>query len=292
MPKSMTGYGQAEFEDEQFRVRVEVKSLNAKQADVIFHLPNAFAAQEMAWRNLTATHLERGKIMLALHYEPKQVSTHLWKINHAFFKTYYEMLRSLAEEVGAPTTGLFQLALQAPEVLNKADMVITDAVIVRAIEGIIQEALQQCDQARRQEGEVLVQNIATYLQHIRQGLASIEKLAPNRTDLIKEKLVERLALLRASQQVDEGRLEQELMYYGERLDITEEQVRLKQHLAYFEEVMQSEQAVGKKLGFIAQEIGREINTIGSKANDAAIQRQVVLMKDALEKIKEQLQNIL
>lgn len=292
MLKSMTGYGQAEFEDEELCVRATVKTLNAKHADVNLHLSSAFTDQEMAWRQLAITHLERGKIVLTINYEPKRAATPSMQINSALFRTHYTILQSLAEEVGAPTTALFQLALQTPEVITKADSDITLAGYTQVMERVIQEALQQCDQARKEEGAILTQNIAAYLQHIKQGLASIEKLDANRIEASREKLAAKLAPLKAAYPVDENRLEQELIYYTERLDITEEKVRLTRHLAYFEAVMSSDQAVGKKLSFIAQEIGREINTIGSKANDAAIQKHVVLMKDELEKIKEQLQNIL
>ncbi|MEM7055309.1 MAG: YicC/YloC family endoribonuclease [Bacteroidota bacterium] len=292
MLKSMTGYGRAEFEDEELYVSATVKTLNAKHADVNLHLPSAFTAQEIAWRQLAITHLERGKIVLTINYESKRAATPSMQINRALFKAHYTMLQSLAEEVGAPATALFQLALQTPEVITKADNNITFAGYTQVIERVIQEALQQCDQTRRKEGAMLAQNIATYLQHIKQGLASVEKLDANRIEAIREKLAAKLALLKGTYPVDENRLEQELIYYTERLDITEEKVRLSCHLAYFEAVMSSDQAVGKKLSFIAQEIGREINTIGSKSNDADIQKHVVLMKDELEKIKEQLQNIL
>lgn len=288
----MTGYGQAVFENEQLRVYVEIKTLNAKQAEVTLRLPSAFTAQEIAWRNLVITHLTRGKIVVAIHCEPKQAAAPSMQINQELFKAYYKTLQTLASEVKATTTGIFQLAWYAPAVLQKADTTLPTTEDIHCVEHVIQEALQRCDEARNKEGAVLTQHIATYLHDIKQGLASVAKIAPASGEAIKDKLVAKLISLKDVQHVDENRLVQELLYYAERLDITEETVRLAQHLNYFEEVMQSNQAVGRKLGFIAQEIGREINTIGAKAQDVTIQKQVVLMKDELEKIKEQLQNIL
>lgn len=288
----MTGYGQAVLENEQYRVQVEVKTLNAKQPEVTLRFPNAFTAQEIPWRNLAITHLIRGKILLAIDYDPKQAAEHPIPINQALFKAYYKTLQTLAEEVRAPATELFPLAWHAPAVLQKVDTTLPTAADIQRIERAIQKALQQCDKVRSQEGAVLAQHIATYLQYIKQGLARIEKMAPISRGAMKDKLIAKLMALQDVQPVDENRLAQELLYYAEKLDITEETVRLAQHLNYFEEVMQSNQPVGKKLSFIAQEMGREINTMGAKAQDAAMQQQVVLMKDELEKIKEQLQNIL
>ncbi|MEM7382811.1 MAG: YicC/YloC family endoribonuclease [Bacteroidota bacterium] len=292
MLKSMTGYGQAVFEDDQYRVQVEVKTLNAKQAEVTLRCPSVFTAQEIPWRNLAISHLVRGKMLLAIDYEPRQAATPPISIDQALFKTYYKTLQTLANEVGAPTTALFPLAWNAPAVLQRADAALPTEEDIHRIELTVRAALQQCDQVRSQEGIVLARHIDTYLQHIKQGLTCIEKIAPISREAIKDKLIAKVMALQDVQPVDKNRLAQELLYYTERLGITEEVVRLAQHLSYFEETMQRNQPVGKKLSFIAQEMGREINTIGAKAQDAAIQKQVVLMKDELEKIKEQLQNIL
>lgn len=286
----MTGYGQATHEDEHLRIYAEVKTINAKHADVSLRLPRALAAYELAWRNQAIARLERGKMTLTVSYERKEASLPTTHINADRFKAYYQTLQGLAEAVGATTPALFQLALQGPEVITPTDPAAGTEAALPILEQVIREALAQCDQSRQTEGAALASQLRGARQNIQKGLTRIEELAPARGQAIQEKL--RAGIEALVQEVDESRLAQELIYYLERLDIAEEQVRLAQHLAYFEEVMQGDQPAGKKLGFIAQEMGREINTIGSKANDAAIQREVVLMKDELEKIKEQLQNIL
>jgi uncharacterized protein (TIGR00255 family) len=292
MTKSMTGYGEANYEDDSLRISAEVKSINAKYADITLRLPKAFSAQEIAWRNLAVACLERGKIILSVTYERKDVTLSQTHINSILFKRYYHVLRSLAEEVGASTQGLFQLAMQFPEVIAKSDQDVDHEENPQLFEKVIQAAIQQCNQSRQQEGAVLASKLLDYLQGIKKSLEEVRKLDPIRSKVIRKKLQESIKAVIATHAMDETRLEQEVLYYLERLDITEEKVRLAQHLSYFEEVMTGPQSEGKKLGFIAQEIGREINTIGSKANDVAIQKEVILMKDELEKIKEQLQNIL
>jgi uncharacterized protein (TIGR00255 family) len=292
MIKSMTGYGKAHHEDEWLRISVEVKSINAKHADVTLRLPKAFSAREIVCRNLAVAYLERGKIALSVTYEHKDATLASTHINQALFKRYYHALQSLAEEVGASSQALFQLAMQFPEVITKTDQDIDYEEDPQVFEKVIQVALQQCDQSRQKEGTVLASKLLGYLQGIKKSLEAVENIDPVRSNAIREKLQNNINALIATHAIDENRLAQEMIYYLERLDITEEKVRLAQHLSYFEEVMRSPQAEGKKLGFIAQEIGREINTIGSKANDVAIQKEVILMKDELEKIKEQLQNIL
>jgi uncharacterized protein (TIGR00255 family) len=292
MIKSMTGYGEANYKDDSLRISAEVRAINAKYADITLRLPKAFSAQEIAWRNLAVACLERGKIILSVTYERNDVTLSQTHINSTLFKRHYHILRSLAEEVGASTQVLFQLAMQFPEVIAKSDQDVDHEENPQLFEKIIQAALQQCDQSRQQEGAVLASKLSGYLQGIKKSLEEVRKLDPVRSKVIRKKLQESIKAVIAAHAMDETRLEQEVLYYLERLDITEEKVRLAQHLFYFEEVMRGPQSEGKKLGFIAQEIGREINTIGSKANDVAIQKEVILMKDELEKIKEQLQNIL
>lgn len=292
MIRSMTGYGEAAFENEWLRISVEVKSINAKYVDVNMRLPKAFSAKEIVWRNLAIAHLERGTVTVSVTYERKDTALPLTYINQPLFKRYYHDLKTLAEEVGASSQALFQLAMQAPEVVTKSTHVLGSEEDCQILEKVIRAALQQCDESRQIEGTVLANKLLGYLAIIRRCLKNIEKLDVSRKKAVREKLQTSVTPWITTKTIDETRLEQELIYYLERLDITEEQVRLAQHLSYFEEVMESTQAVGKKLGFIAQEMGREINTIGSKANDAAIQKEVIFMKDELEKIKEQLQNIL
>ena len=290
--RSMTGYGQAHFEDNRLRISVEVKSINSKHADVSLKIPRAFSAQEVAWRNLVTAHLVRGKVMLTITYEHKLAASPVTYIDQELFKTYYDTLNKMAQEVGATSQEIFRLALQCPEVITKPEQDIDPEVDEKILATVLKDALRQCDQSRQIEGAALAKKLSLYLENIKKCLAAVEKLAPTRKKAIREKLKANVVSLAATPPIDEERLEQELLYYVERLDITEEVVRLTQHLAYFEEVMESTQSEGKKLGFIAQEMGREINTIGAKANDAAIQKEVILMKEELEKIREQVQNIL
>jgi len=292
MIKSMTGYGEAKYEDERLRISVEVKSINAKYVDISMRLPKVFSAKEIVFRNLAIAHLERGTITVSVTYERKDTTLPPTYINQALFKHYYQMLQTLAEEVGAPSQALFELAMHAPEVVVKASQELGSEEDYQALGKVIQTALQRCTKSRQTEGSVLANKLSDYLRIMKGGLKKIEKLDINRKEKIKQKLQGSVMPWVTTKTIDETRLEQELIYYLERLDITEEQVRLAQHLSYFEEVMKSTQAVGKKLGFLAQEMGREINTIGAKANDTAIQKEVILMKDELERVKEQLQNIL
>jgi len=288
----MTGYGQAHFEDNRLRISVEVKSINSKHADVSLKIPRAFSAQEVAWRNLVIAHLVRGKVMRTITYEHKLAASPVTYIDQELFKTYYDTPNKMAQEVGATSQEIFRLALQCPEVITKPEQDIDPEVDEKILATVLKDALRQCDQSRQIEGAALAKKLSLYLENIKKCLAAVEKLAPTRKKAIREKLKANVVSLAATPPIDEERLEQELLYYVERLDITEEVVRLTQHLAYFEEVMASTQSEGKKLGFIAQEMGREINTIGAKANDAAIQKEVILMKEELEKIREQVQNIL
>ncbi len=292
MLKSMTGFGKAYWEDDQVRIIVESKTLNAKHADVSMRLPAMYADKEIAWKNLLIEHLERGRISITINCDNKQTEVSQIELNLNLFKQYYGILSAWAEELKAPTSVIFPLALKIPGVIHPANEPTADETITSKIEKIIKIAIHKCEETRQEEGAVLSQKIAEYVAHINQGLKAVEELDHKRLVTTRSKLVDKLHALQGPLPIDENRLEQELIYYIERMDITEEKVRLAKHLAYFETVMYHEEAAGKKLGFIAQEMGREINTIGAKANDAAIQKQVILIKDELEKIKEQLQNIL
>lgn len=291
MIRSMTGFGKATWEDDTIRIQAEVKSLNAKHADISMRLPKAYADKELTWKNLVVEKLERGRILLTVCCEHKQADVKEVAINQTLFKAYYNMLADLAKELEADTD-LFSITLKMPGVMQGIEEHPAEEQVVQKIEKAIQDAIEKCDVNRREEGVVLGQKIKEYLQHISQSLALSEELDGGRMELVRTKLINKLQGLQVDLPIDENRLEQELIYYIERMDITEEKVRLEKHLAYFEQVMSREVAAGKKLGFIAQEMGREINTLGAKANDASIQKQVILMKDELEKIKEQLQNIL
>lgn len=292
MIKSMTGYGRADHDDAQLRISAEVKAINAKYVEVHMRLPSAFLMREIAWRNLAIACLERGTITISVTCESKGVGALPAHLNTTLFRHYYHTLQTLAEEVGASSQALFQLALQAPEVLVKAAQAPHREQDYLAIEKVIRAALKQCNESRQAEGAVLSSKLSDYVKIIRESWRKLEGMDTDRKQAVKQRLQVSAVPWVTAGAIDKVRLEQEFAYYLERLDITEEKVRLARHLSYFEEVMEDTQAVGKKLGFIAQEIGREINVIGAKANDAVIQKEVIQMKDALEKVKEQLQNIL
>ncbi|MHB9147755.1 MAG: YicC/YloC family endoribonuclease [Candidatus Amoebophilus sp.] len=296
MQKSMTGFGKAIYEDDQLRVSVEARSVNSKHADVSLQVPKLFTEQTLAWRNLIITYLHRGKIEVTVSYEAKQKATPQIVIQEPLFKAYYKMLEQLANDVSAHTNNIFDIALKTTGVMVNATDKAFDTEIDEhtrdKIEDTIRTALQKCDQTREEEGKTLLQSISSYLYKITQELALINSLDSNRLEVIRTRLLDKLKAISPELPIDELRLEQELVYHLEKLDITEEKVRLANHLAYFEKVMQHEEIAGKKLTFITQEIGRELNTLGVKANDATIQQYVIVMKNELEKIKEQLQNIL
>ncbi len=289
----MTGFGKATYEDDQIMVYVEVKSINAKYADINLQVPKLLTEQMLPWRNLVQTQLQRGKIDLFINYVDKQQTNPSLAVQESLFKAYYHTFEQLAQKVGASTHPVFQLAMQAPGVmLTNIPQEATHTSSLQKIESTLQTALQRCDQARLQEGEVLAKSIRHYLDKIAQELAAVDELDAHRITRIKEKLVEKLNMLPAIRPLDETRLEQEMIYYLEKLDFKEERVRLASHLAYFDQVMRTDPLAGRNLSFIAQEIGRELNTLGAKANDAAVQQHVTVMKNELEKIKEQLLNIL
>lgn len=287
----MTGYGMATFENESTVVAVEVKTLNSKFLDASIKLPRVFADKEIEVRSLLSERLERGKIGVNIEYQRKDNSTPKVNIDKELFKYYYNQYKELANEVSADMSDLFRLAISAPEVINNE--VVKDHEEVKQewlnLYSVIKEAVQKCDEFRQKEGEVLMKIILGNIRNIKTYSDEISKLDPIRTEAIKNRLHQHIKDL---EQVDKNRFEQEIIYYLEKLDIKEEKVRLQSHLDFFNDVVEKESSPGKKLGFISQEIGREINTIGSKANDAAIQQWVVKMKEELEQIKEQLLNII
>jgi uncharacterized protein (TIGR00255 family) len=292
MAKSMTGYGIANFENEKLTVSVEVKTLNSKFLDVNFRLPKSFSDKELEVRNLVSEYLERGKVSFTVEYARKEPVVPKVAVNKQLFKAYYDELLSLAQEVNSSTSEIFKMAIQSPEVLvveKVEDGLLQDWELVK---GAIVQALDQCNQFRKKEGDALKIKLLEYIDRIGGFLAGVEEQDPARVVAVKERIRQNLEDVVGKEQVDQNRFEQELIYYIEKMDISEEKVRLKTHLNYFKEIIKADDTPGKKLGFLAQEIGREINTIGSKANDALMQKNVVGMKEELEKIKEQLLNLL
>ena len=292
MIKSMTGFGQAVVDDSQVQVSVEIKCLNSKFLDLSMRLPKAFSEKEMEVRNLISEKLERGKISITIEYAPLGESAVKQTYNEGLFKAYYNQLRKLADSVGELQVDVFSLALESPDVVQSKIKEEASEDEWGKVRHCIQEAIAKCEAFRVKEGEVLGQMLKNCCDTIRTSLGHVEKLDPQRVDRIREKLKGNVISFFGEQGYDNNRLEQEIIFYIEKLDINEEKVRLKAHLDYFLEALRERQSNGKKLAFIAQEIGREINTIGSKANDADIQKHVVQMKEELEKIKEQLNNVL
>lgn len=290
MVKSMTGYGKAQAERNNTLVSVEVKALNSKFLELNLRLPRAYSEKEIEIRNLLSQQLERGKVNIGVEVQSSDASEARIEFNKPLFLQYYRQLQELAIAAGASQNDVFRLALQQPEV-SKSISSEFDEEEWLFISGLVAEAVQQCVAFRNREGEALQERLADYAQEIRQQLIAIEEQDPFRIEGIKERLHKKLEEAKQVEKIDQNRLEQELIYYIEKLDISEEKVRLLTHLNYFEQVMLAQDSNGKKLGFIAQEIGREINTIGSKVNDATIQRNVVIMKEGLEKIKEQVLNL-
>ena len=295
MIKSMTGYGKAEAILETGKITVEVRSLNGKTADISIKTSMLPKDKEMAVRQKIAAELTRGNIDFFVTFEPNAADS-AKKINMALAMEYYSQLKILGEQIGAGElyaqnpNDLIATILRMPEVMDsKKQDVITDENWP-VVEACIDQALASINAFRAQEGEVLYKDVTSKVNNILEFSKQVETFEQERVDAIREKILSRFAELKA--EPDQSRLEQEMIFYIEKLDITEEKVRLKNHCNYFREVAQSEEAVGRKLGFIAQEMGREINTLGSKANEANMQILVVKMKDELEKIKEQVLNIL
>ena len=291
MIKSMTGFGQVQHDDGKIQISVEVKSLNSKFLDLGLRLPKVFSEKEIDVRNLISEKLERGKISIAIEYQRSGQQEIKQSYNEELFLTYYAQLKRLADKAMAPYENLFEAALNSPDVIqNRQDEFSEEDW--NPVKKLILEAIGSCDDFRKAEGKVLESKLAEYIKSIRNALIKVEELDPKRVERIREKLKGNVTAFLGEEGYDTNRLEQEIIFYIEKLDIHEERVRLKSHLDYFLQILNESQSGGKKLGFISQEIGREINTIGSKANDAEIQKHVVLMKEELEKIKEQLNNVL
>lgn len=284
---SMTGYGKAETNTHNKKFTVEIKSLNSKQIDMNVRVPSSYRDKELKIRKLLSTALSRGKIdcSLFVEYNGTEKTTN---INTEVVKKYYHELQIIAKELDN-NDELMSTVMRMPEVM-KVEKEEIDPQEWETIENLIQQASNALTQFRKDEGQSLAQDFKLRIENIRGLMLNIEKEEHQRIAKIKERIVEKIGELKSN--IDESRMEQELIYYLEKLDVTEEIIRLSNHLNYFLETMHSDISEGKKLGFICQEIGREVNTIGSKSNNAEMQQQVVQMKDELEKIKEQILNVL
>lgn len=291
MIKSMTGYGIASFDSGNTKYTVEIKSLNSKFLELLLRIPKSFSEKEFQLRNECNKQIERGKVSLSITVEQGDSSVKAAGIDRTLLKNYYDQLKSVSDELGEPTGNLLQLALGLPEVVKYDEDTVSEEEW-KIVERTFQQALAAFQQFRADEGNVLEQDVKMRIGIILKNLEKVEVEEPKRIPLIKERLNQFLNEAVGRENIDQNRFEQELIYYIDKLDITEEKIRLKSHCDYFVETLKNADANGKKLGFISQEIGREINTMGSKANDASIQKLVVGMKEELEKIKEQLLNVL
>ena len=293
MMQSMTGFGKAVSEFTDKKVVIEVKSLNSKQLDLYTKINYFYRSKELEIRNLVQQELGRGKVELSLMVDQVSEASAGVQINKVAFSNYVNQIKEISEESGvALPNDWFTVVMRMPEVLKQEqNEELSDEEWEKTLSAI-KEALKALNEFRSQEGEGLKKFFIERINTIRGYLAEVPNYEKARIDKIKARLEENLAALEEKVSLDSGRLEQEMIFYIEKLDISEEKQRLAKHLDYFIETMEKEPACGKKLGFIAQEMGREINTLGSKSNCSELQVLVVNMKDELEKIKEQVLNVL
>ncbi|WP_242083280.1 YicC/YloC family endoribonuclease [Aestuariivivens sediminis] len=285
MIHSMTGYGKSVLQLPTKKITIELKSLNSKNLDLNSRMPSIYREKELTIRKLLANTLVRGKIDFSIYVETTAEDTST-QINTPVVKQYMQQLKQV---VDADDTELLKMAVRFPDALNTVREEI-DETEWKRIEGEIKKAIDDLSNHRLDEGKVLEVDFRSRVSNISAILKEVIKMDPERVEGVRERLSKGVEELK--EKFDENRFEQELIFYIEKLDITEEKVRLKNHLDYFIECLNSKESNGKKLGFISQEMGREINTIGSKSNYAPMQQLVVQMKDELEKIKEQLLNVL
>lgn len=288
---SMTGFGRSELELGQKKITIEIRALNSKQMDIILKLPSIIKDKESDIRNEISKALIRGKVDVYVSYEGNEDERGV-TINKSIFKDYFSQIRSLSEEINIPVSDdIFNTILRLPDTLKMDKAIVSDEDWALIFEGVVR-AVSEVRQFRIQEGKCLKDDILKRLSAIEGLSEAIEPFEKTRLEKISTRIRENLEELVGWDKVDKNRFEQELLYFIEKFDINEEKVRLNNHCKYFREIVDTEDFSGRKLGFIAQELGREINTIGSKANDSTIQQMVVQMKDELEKIKEQINNIL
>ena len=291
MIQSMTGYGNAVVAYKDKKIHVEIKSLNSKQLDLQTRIAPLYREKEMECRAMVAEALIRGKVDMCVWIE-KESAVDATPVNTALVENYYHQLKDVAQKVGIPepTDWLYTLT-RMPDVLTKTDVETLEESEWAIVKGAVADALKSLVDFRKQEGAALEKKFAEKIDNIAQLLADIEPYEKGRVEKIKTRIEGGLKQI-PDVEYDKNRLEQELIYYIEKLDISEEKQRLANHLKYFRETMAEPAGQGKKLGFIAQEMGREINTTGSKSNQAEMQNIVVKMKDELEQIKEQVLNAL
>ena len=286
MIRSMTGFARSSFESQDISMTVEVRALNSKNLELNLRLPYSYRSWEDELRTAIKPQLLRGKVDVNFNVN-HQGAAAAAELNKEVISDYIQQLREIADVTPAE---LLPIATRLPDALQSAE-VLPDDNQKKEVFGLVQQAIRQLINYQTAEGQAMIKDLNTQIESIKKGLEHVNDKKDLRIQQVRSKLQDNLKSLAV--EVDQNRFEQELIFYLEKFDINEEIVRLRQHLLYFCEVMNNERETkGKKLGFIAQEIGREINTIGSKANDASLQKEIVQMKDALERIKEQLLNIL
>ena len=291
MQKSMTGFGKAEVKLENKSIIAEIRSLNSKQLDLAVKMPSIYRSVEAEVRSLLAKQLVRGKVDLFVTVESNEVQSAA-QVDKEQFRAYLSQVTEACALAGVEPSydQLVAAVLRMPNVVNANDVQTASEAELQAVVQAVSEAAAHLDEFRSQEGEVLMEDLLRRVDKIWAYREQITPYEESRTAAVRERILDGIAKLGV--EVDNNRLEQEMIFYIEKLDITEERVRLHNHCKYFHEVASEEPQAGRKLGFIAQEMGREINTTGSKANDHEIQKLVVQMKDELEKIKEQVLNVL
>lgn len=290
MIKSMTGYGKASAQFGAKKITAEIKALNSKGLDAMIKTSSLYREKEAELRGLLSEKVIRGKVDLVLFAESDEEKPQA-EINIELARDYHRQLQELADATGTAPVDFISLIMRMPDILNSRRQELSEEEW-KVAQVVVAEALKSFDAFRMQEGGHLESDLLLRIANIQSLQKEIEAQAGDRIELVKSRLKEALASIEDNSRVDQNRFEQELIYYLEKFDITEELVRLQNHCNYFKETLNETAGQGKKLGFISQEIGREINTLGSKANHAGIQRLVVQMKDELEKIKEQVLNIM
>lgn len=290
MVLSMTGFGKTTCEVGSKKITIEIKSLNSKQLDLFSRVPNVYKEKDLELRNIVAQRLERGKIEFGIFVENLNGDAST-QINQALVENYYSQIKSMSEKMGVPEpSDWMALLLRMPEVM-KTEVQEVDEEDWAKVRAAFEKAVDALVEFRTCEGESLSAVFEQKIANIRSLLSTIDPFEKERVEKIKQRIIDNLSEIKAVE-YDKNRFEQEMIYYIEKLDVNEEKNRLRQHLTYFEETMKADGYAGKKLGFIAQEIGREINTLGSKSNHSEMQKIVVKMKDELEQIKEQVLNVL
>jgi len=291
MIRSMTGFGKTEFEVGTKKITLEIKSLNSKQLDINTRVPSMYREKDLEIRRLISEMLTRGKVDFAIYLDNLGTES-TSRVNAAIIKDYYRQLADVHQELGLEINeSIMQSIMRLPETVKMVYDELDETEWITVRENLI-KTLENLNTFRDQEGLALKVDIDTNIANILDLLNQVEPFETQRMENVKTKIKESLDALQLNGSLDKNRFEQELIYYMEKLDINEEKVRLANHCSYFTETMNEDEPSGRKLGFIAQEIGREINTLGSKANESNLQRIVVQMKDNLEKIKEQVLNVL